>query len=210
MTETRQLEATTRNRAGKGGAREERRQGKVPAVIYGDKKPAVMISIAQNKLEREVFTAGFMTHLYEIKVDGTTHRVLPRDVHFDPITDRPLHVDFLRVSGNTKVRVQVPVHFANQEASGIKRGGVLNIVMHELTILTNPNNIPEEIVVDLTGVEIGDSIHLSSIKLPANTSVIAEDPEMTVATIAAPTVAKEAAETTATAAPTAAAQPAKK
>lgn len=207
MAETATINATIRERAGKGGARATRRTGKVPAVIYGDKQTPLLIALEQKAVLREVAKAGFFTHLYEIDVQGKKHRVLPRDVHYDPVTDRPLHIDFLRVAAHTRVRVAVPLHFINQDKSpGLKRGGMLNIVAHELELLVNPNQIPERLDIDLAGQEMNTSIHLQSIKLPVGAQAVIADTSYTVATIVPPAAAKsEEAAAPAAAAATAAA-----
>jgi large subunit ribosomal protein L25 len=206
------LSADLRDRSGKGGARATRRTDKVPAVIYGDKQAPVLIAIEQKSMEREINRAGFFTHLYEIDVQGKKHRVLPRDVQFDPLTDRPLHVDFLRIAANTRVRVAVPLHFINQDKSpGLKRGGMLNAVLHDLEIMINPDQIPERLDIDVTGLEMNASIPLSMVKIPQGAKSVLED-GFTIATIVPPAAAKaeEAATTpTATAATPAAAAGAK-
>ncbi|MGB4101523.1 MAG: 50S ribosomal protein L25/general stress protein Ctc [Alphaproteobacteria bacterium] len=211
MTKVASLQAEIRPNQGKGAARATRRSGQVPAVIYGDKQAPLSIMIDNTALVREVNRAGFFTHLYDIEVKGAKHRVLPRDVQFDPVTDRPLHVDFLRVAAHTRVRVAVPFHFINQDkAPGIKRGGMLNVVSHELELMVQPDNIPDRIDIDLAGLEIGISIHLGDLKLPVGVKAIITDKDFTLATIVPPTAVKtEAAEAAAAAAaPAAAAVPA--
>ncbi len=202
------LSADLRDRSGKGGARATRRTDKVPAVIYGDKQAPVLIAIEQKSMEREINRAGFFTHLYEIDVQGKKHRVLPRDVQFDPLTDRPLHVDFLRIAANTRVRVAVPLHFINQDKSpGLKRGGMLNAVLHDLEIMINPDQIPEHLDIDVTGLEMNASIPLSMVKIPQGAKSVLED-GFTIATIVPPAAAKAeeaATPTAAVAAPAAAA-----
>ncbi len=201
MTETITLEAELRTGGGKGPARATRRAGRVPAVIYGDKKEPVLISLDPKVLSRELHRGGFMSRLVDIKIDGTSHHTLPRDVQFHPVTDTPLHVDFVRVTGATRTHVEVHVVFDNADKSpGIKRGGVLNIVRHELELVCGADNIPESIHVDLSGTEIGDSIHISAVALPAGVSPAIADRDFTIATIAAPTIAVDpAAETEAAA-----------
>mgnify|MGYP003393483374 CR=1 FL=1 len=201
MAQTASLKAELRLRGGKGGARASRRAGQIPAVIYGEKQPPVMIALDQNALWREINRPGFFTHLYDVEVQGKKHRVLARDLQLDPVTDRPLHVDFLRVAAHTRVRVAVPLHFINQDKSpGIKRGGMLNIVSHEIDLMVQPDNIPEQIDIDLTGMEIGASIHLGALVLPAGVTAMITDADFTLATIAPPTAVKtEAAEAAAAA-----------
>lgn len=202
------LAADVRERAGKGAARATRRAGRVPAVIYGNKQDPIMISLEPVELTRHL-TSGFFTHVYALDVAGQTHKVLARDLQLDPVTDRPIHVDFMRFSATTRVNVEVQVIFDNEEeCPGIKRGGVLNVVRHTVELISAPDNIPEAIHVDLTGLEVGESIHISSIQLPEGVAPAITDRDFTVATIAAPTVttdedaaeAEEAAERAAEAA----------
>lgn len=191
------LSAQARNGVGKGAARELRRQGLVPAVIYGDKKEPVTIALPYKDVHKAIYAGGFKSHIIELDVDGTKHRVIPRDYQLDPVKDFPLHVDFLRVSKSTKLNVQVHVNFINEEASpGLKRGGTLNIVHHTLDLTVSADNIPEEVTVDLTGLDIGAAIHVSSIKLPAGAVDHSHEDDATIATIIAPRgmLADEAAE----------------
>jgi large subunit ribosomal protein L25 len=183
------LTAEIRAGAGKGAARSIRRAGRVPAVIYGDKQDPLMITLEPRELARELQKPGFFTHLYDVKVDGSAHRVLPRDVQLDPVKDRPLHVDFLRVTAGSTVRVNVPVHFINQGLSpGLKRGGVLNVVRHEVEMICRADAIPDHLTVDLGGLDIGSSIHISMIALPEGTRPAIRERDFTVATVAAPTI----------------------
>jgi large subunit ribosomal protein L25 len=200
MAEATKVVAKMRDRAGKGGARSSRREGLIPAVIYGDRQPPMMIAVEPKSVEREIHKEGFFNHRVKIDVDGTTVDALPRDVQVDPVTDKPLHLDFLRIGPESIITVQVPVHFRNEAAApGIKRGGVLNIVMHEITVRTKPDLIPEMFEVDLTGLEIGHSIHLSALNVKEGVRVVTREKNPTVATIAAPTVVREAASDTAAA-----------
>ncbi len=193
MTQIIALAATARDRAGKGTARAVRREGQIPAVIYGNKEKPVMISLDYTKFHRELHRPGFFTHLFDITVDGATHRVLPRDVQLDPVYDRPLHVDFLRVGDTTEITLKVPVEFVNVETCpGIKKGGVLNVVRHDIEVFALAGNLPEKIVVDLAGFEVGASVHISAVKLPEGVRPTIEDRDFTVATIAAPTVKADA------------------
>ncbi len=163
-------------------------------MIYGDKQPPQMIAVEPKSIERELHREGYFNHTLKIDVDGTSVDVLPRDVQVDPVTDKPLHLDFLRVGSDSIITVQVPVHFKNEAAApGIKRGGVLNIVMHEITVRTKATAIPEYFEVDLTGLEIGHSVHLSALKVPEGVRMVTRDKDPTVASIAAPTVVREAA-----------------
>ena len=191
MAETRVLKAQAREGVGMGAARELRRQGLVPAVIYGDKKPPVTISIAYKDAMKSIYAGGFLSHVLELDVDGTKHSVIPRDYQLDPVKDFALHVDFLRVGKGSKLNVQVHVNFINEEASpGLKRGGTLNIVHHTLDLTVDASNIPEEVTVDLTGLDIGDSIHISNVKLPAGATDHSHEEDVTIATIVAPSALK--------------------
>ncbi len=188
------MDAAQRYSAGKGAARATRRAGRVPCIIYGDKRDPAMISIDPKFLVGELKRPGFFIRQYEIKVNGNAERVLPRDVQFDPVSDRPLHVDFLRIDDRTKVNVEVPVRFINEEESpGLKRGGVLNVVRYEIEVVCQAGNIPDVFTFDLTGLEIGDSIHISSIDLPEGVVPMISDRDFTVAGVAAPTVVSEEA-----------------
>jgi len=192
MAEIATIAAERRERAGKGPARAARRAGRVPGVIYGSKKDPAMVTVDPRELDRELKTGAFLATIYDVKIDQNKERVLPRDVQFDPVTDRPIHVDFLRVSAATSVTVQVPVNFLNDEESpGLKRGGLLNVVRHEIEMNCRADAIPSSIDVDLTGLDIGDSIHISMITLPDGVEPTITDRDFTVATIAAPTVVTE-------------------
>jgi large subunit ribosomal protein L25 len=186
MTQIIPLSAEARDRAGKGTARQTRRSGRVPAVIYGAKLPPVMISLEYFAFTRILHKPGFFTHLFDIAVDGTVHRVLPRDLQLDPVSDQPLHVDFLRVTDDTRITVEVPVEFVGQEKSkGLKRGGMLNIVRHEVELECSAANIPEHITIDVSSYDVGDSIHISAVTLPEGAKSTI-DRDFTVATIVAP------------------------
>jgi large subunit ribosomal protein L25 len=186
-TAAKELKAQARSGVGKGAARALRRQGLVPAVIYGDKKPATPIAISFNEINRRIYAGGFLSHSFTIDIDGTKELVIPRDYQLDVVKDFPLHVDFLRIGKGSKINVQVPVHFTNEDASpGIKRGGVLNIVHHTLDLTVEAGNIPEFVEVDLTGLEVGQTIHISSVKLPVGASDHSHEEDLTIATIVAP------------------------
>ncbi len=190
MAEVSIIAAERRERAGKGPARAARRAGRVPGVIYGAKKDPAMVTLDPRELDRELNTGGFMATIYDVQIEKDKERVLPRDVQFDPVTDRPIHVDFLRVSATSSVTVQVPVNFLNDEESpGLKRGGLLNVVRHEIEMICQADAIPSAVEVDLTGLDIGDSVHISMISLPDGVAPTITDRDFTVATIAAPTVA---------------------
>lgn len=203
------IAAEARDRAGKGAARATRRAGRVPGVIYGKDFTPMTISLDPVELRKHLSRPGFFAHVFDVKIDSQTHRVLPRDVQYDPVTDRPLHVDFFRFSADTKLAVEVQVDFINTEkCPGIKAGGVLNIVRHTIEVLCAPDNIPENITVDLEGLEIGDSIHISHVKLPDDVRPTITERDFTVATIAAPSLMpSEEDEKAAAAAATAAVTP---
>ena len=193
MSDITTLVAQPRDRAGKGVARATRREGRVPAVIYGGKEPPVLVALELKDLARRAHGTGFFTHLLELDVDGKKHRVLPRDVQFHPLKDHPIHVDFLRVSTDATIEVAVPVEFINQEASpGLKRGGALNIVRHEVDLVCPVEAIPDHITVDMTGFEVGDSVHISHVKLPPNVTPAIADRDFTIATVTAPSGLKSA------------------
>ncbi len=187
MSDTLNLPAETRERAGKGASRALRREGRVPAVIYGGNEEPVAIHVEEKLLVKQLGTGHFFNSIVEVEVGGKTVRTLPKDVAFHPVSDRPIHADFLRLSANSTVHVNVPVIFANEEASpGLKRGGVLNIVRHDLELICQPDKIPDEIAIDVTGLEVGASIHISHVNLPAGTKSAITDRDFTIATIVAP------------------------
>jgi large subunit ribosomal protein L25 len=192
MSDIHKLAAEPRERAGKGAARATRRAGRIPAVIYGAKKDPVMISLDPQDLRQEISGGGFFATLFDIKVNGGNERVLARDLQQHPVTDRPIHVDFLRVSASTRIDVEVPVSFLNEEESpGLKRGGVINVVRYAIELNCRADAIPSEIEVDLTGRDIGDSVHISEITLPDGVTPTITDRDFTVASIAAPSVITE-------------------
>jgi large subunit ribosomal protein L25 len=168
MSDALTLPAEPRERAGKGASRSLRREGRVPAVIYGGNEEPTAIHLEERVLMRQLGTGHFMNSIVMIEVGGQTLRTIPKDVALHPVTDRPLHVDFLRLSKDSKIQVAVPVIFANEEASpGLKKGGVLNVVRHELELVCESDKIPDDITIDVSGLEIGDSIHISNVTLPA-------------------------------------------
>ncbi len=194
MVDVTSLAASSRSQSGKGPARAARRAGLVPAIIYGNNLEPVSISVERKALERQIHVPGFFIRLVDVSLDGETHRVLPRDVQFHPVSDVPLHVDFLRFSADRKITVAVPVHFQNEEESpGLKRGGVLNIVRHEVEVLCTADNIPQIFEIDLTGFDIGDAVHASTVALPDGVTFTITDRDFTIATVAAPTVVAEEA-----------------
>jgi large subunit ribosomal protein L25 len=195
MSEIVNLDAQARPKGGKGPARAVRRAGSIPAVIYGAKEAPMLIAVPPKETTRELHRAGFFTRRMTITIDGKKHDVLPRDVQLHPVTDRPVHFDFLRITKDSIIEVMVPVVFLNETASpGLKRGGVLNIVRHEVGVRCKPDAIPEKLEFDLTGLEIGHSIHISAISLPDGVKPVIRDRDFTVATIAPPTVARDTEE----------------
>lgn len=187
MSETLTLPAEARDRVGKGASRSLRRTGRVPAVVYGENQAPQSVHVEEKELIRQLGTGHFFNSIVEIVVGGETVRTLPKDVAFHPVTDRPLHADFLRISADHKVHVEVPVVFVNEAASpGLKRGGVLNIVRHELELVCAPDSIPDEIQIDVTGLEVGASIHISHVTLPEGAASAITDRDFTIATIVAP------------------------
>jgi len=191
MSEQLTLSAETRERAGKGASRVLRREGRVPAVVYGNNEEPLSIHLEEKALVKALSTGHFMNSVVMIDAGGAPARTLPKDVQFHPVTDRPLHVDFLRISEHSKVHVAVPIRFVDEEGSkGLKRGGVLNSVRHELELVCDAAEIPEEIQISLAGLDIGDSIHISHVKLPAGSESAITDRDFTIATIVAPTVYK--------------------
>ena len=191
MSEQLTLPAETRERAGKGASRALRRDGRVPCVIYGDKKEALAFHVEEKLLTKMLSTGHFMNSVIMIDIKGKANRTLPKDVQFHPVSSRPIHVDFLRIGEHSQVHVNVPVRFDNEEASpGLKRGGVLNVIQHDLELICDAAEIPDEIHIDLTGLEIGDSIHISQVVLPKGSKSAIEDRDFTVATVVAPSAMK--------------------
>jgi len=184
MAAKQELKATARSEVGKGAARTARRAGKVPGVIYGDKKPPIAISLDATELSRRIYAGHFLTTLFSVDVDGEKHEVISRGFQLDPLRDQPTHVDFQRVAPGATVRVAVPMKFINQDAApGIKRGGTLNIVRHTVEFFCPADAIPDFITADLTGLEIGHSLHISAVKLPENVRPIIRDRDFTIATV---------------------------
>ena len=201
MSEQLTLSAGTRERAGKGASRSLRRQGRVPAVVYGNNEDPLAIHLEEKLLVKALSTGHFMNSVVMIDAGGAPVRTLPKDVQFHPVSDRPLHVDFLRISEHAKVSVAVPIRFIDEEESkGLKRGGVLNAVRHDLELVCDASEIPEAIEISLAGLDIGDSLHISQVKLPAGTESAITDRDFTIATIVSPSVYKVEAEDAAVAA----------
>ena len=191
MSDQLTLTAETRERAGKGASRDLRRNGRVPAVVYGGNEEPLMIHVEEKLLMKQLMTGHFMNSVVMIEVGGKTVRTLPKDVAFHPVKDRPIHADFLRISKDAKIEVNIPVVFINEEASpGLKKGGVLNVVRHELELVCESDKIPDEISIDVTGFDVGDSIHISNVALPKGVESAINDRDFTIATIVAPSALK--------------------
>ena len=191
MSEQLMLPAEARQRAGKGASRALRREGRVPAVVYGDKKEALSVHVEEKLLAKMLSTGHFMNSVVMVEVGGKPNRTLPKAVDFHPVTSRPIHVDFLHIGEHSKVNVNIPVRFDNEEASpGLKRGGVLNVVQHEIELICDASEIPDELHIDLTGLDIGDSIHISQVTLPKGAKAAIDDRDFTVATVVAPSAMK--------------------
>lgn len=212
MAETKTLAASVRSGTGKGAARSVRREGRIPAVIYGGGDAPQPISLDRKTATQIIYSGHFLTTIFEIDVDGKKERAIPRDYQLDPVKDTVMHVDFLRLKPGSRLRVEVPVHFINMEnAPGIKRGGSVNIVRHTVEMFVPADNIPEFLTADLAGFDFNDSLHISAIALPEGCKPTITDRDFTIATIAPPIVEKEAAPAAApaAAAPAAKAAPAK-
>ncbi|ARS27830.1 50S ribosomal protein L25/general stress protein Ctc [Sphingomonas sp. KC8] len=191
MSDTLNLSAETRERAGKGASRAVRREGRVPAVIYGNKQEPLSIHVEEKALVKALSTGHFMNTVIMIEANGQQIRTLPKDVQFHPVTDRPQHVDFLRIGEHTTVHVNVPVVFTDEaDAPGIKRGGVLNIVQHDIELVVDAALIPDEVKISLKGLEVGESIHISNVTLPRGSKAAITDRDFTIATIVAPSALK--------------------
>ncbi|NNM74467.1 50S ribosomal protein L25/general stress protein Ctc [Enterovirga aerilata] len=203
MSAVRELKAVARERSGKGGARAERRQGRVPAVIYGGGADAVSIALDGNEMRQLIFAGHFLTTIFELDVGGNRTRVIPRDYQLDPVKDLPLHVDFMRLAEGQTITVEVPVHFVGQEnCRGLKRGGTLNVVRHTVELIVPSDQIPDAIEASLEGLDINDSLHISAVTLPAGARPVIER-DFTLATIAVPAGFKEEAPEATEAAPAA-------
>ncbi|HXW70735.1 MAG TPA: 50S ribosomal protein L25/general stress protein Ctc [Methylocella sp.] len=216
MAEVKTLEATARKGTGKGAARSVRREGRIPGVIYGGSDAAEPVALDYRELDKLIYAGHFLTTIFEIDVDGAKQRVIPRDYQLDPIKDKPLHVDFLRLKAGASLKVQVPVHFINQEVCpGIKRGGTLNIVRHAIEMRVPADAIPEAVVADIGNLQIAESVHITDLSLPEGCKPTQRERDFTIATITPPTVAAEepapaAAAPAATPTPAAPAAPAAK
>jgi large subunit ribosomal protein L25 len=210
-TTVKELKATARPKSGKGAARAERRAGRVPGVIYGNNQPPVTISVDDRDLRQRILAGRFLTTIYDVELEGKKHRVIPRDFHLDPVRDFPIHVDFMRLGEGATIRISVPLHVVKSEAApGIKRGGTVNIVTHALELECSVDNIPQYIEADASSLEIGHSLHLTDIKLPAGVKSLTRS-DATLVTIVPPSGYAEeqkAAAAAAAAAATGAAAPA--
>jgi large subunit ribosomal protein L25 len=206
MSDQLTLSAETRERAGKGASRAHRREGRVPAVVYGNKQPALSIHLEEKALAKMMAAGQFTNSVVMVEVAGKAIRTLPKDVQFHPVTDRPIHVDFLRISKNEILQVFVPVMFVDEELSpGIKRGGVLNVIRHEIELNVAASSIPTHLTLSLSGLEVGEAVHASKLALPEGATTVIDDRDFTIATIVAPSALKstegdttEEAETAAT------------
>jgi large subunit ribosomal protein L25 len=192
MAAIKQLAAVTRSGTGKGAARSVRREGRVPAVIYGGGLKPEPISVDYKDVNKLIYSGHFLTSIFELEVEGRKERVLPRDYQLDVVTDRPVHVDFLRLAAGSRVRIGVPVHVINREASpGLKKGGAVNLVLHTVEVMAPADAIPESITIDLAGLDFHDSVHVSAVKLPEGCRAVSSKTDQTVVTIVPPTVMAE-------------------
>jgi large subunit ribosomal protein L25 len=206
MAAIKQLAAVTRSGIGKGAARSVRREGRVPGVVYGGGEAAEPISVDFKDLNRFIYSGQFLTSIFEIDIEGRKQRVLPRDYQLDAVTDTPMHVDFFRLKAGTRVRIAVPVRVINRDASpGLKKGGAVNLVLHSVELIVPAESIPESIVVDLTGLDFHDSVHVTNLKLPEGCKPADTRIDYTVVTVVPPTIFTE--ETPVAAAATTAAAP---
>ena len=197
MSDALNLPAERRERAGKGASRALRREGRVPAVIYGGKEEPEMIHVEEKELVRQLMTGHFMNSIVKVEVGGETVRTLPKDVALHPVTDRPTHADFFRLSKDAKVDVSIPVVFVGEkDAPGLEKGGVLNVVRHELELVCEADKIPNEIEVSVAGKEVGDSIHISEVNLPEGSESAITDRDFTIATLVAPSALKKSEDET--------------
>ncbi|MEQ1510456.1 MAG: 50S ribosomal protein L25/general stress protein Ctc [Sphingopyxis sp.] len=191
MSDQLTLSAELRTRAGKGASRALRNNGRVPAVIYGGNAEPTTVHVEEKALVKALMTGHFFNSVVDLDIDGKHHSTLPKDVAFHPVNDRPLHVDFFRVSKDTKLTVEVPVVFINEDKSpGLKKGGVLNVVRHEVELACDASHIPEQLEIDMTGYEVGDSVHISAVNLPAGAVPTITDRDFTIATLVAPSALK--------------------
>ena len=187
MATVKEFKATARPVSGKGAARAERRAGRIPAVIYGDNKPPLAISVDDKELRLRIQAGRFLTTIFNIELDGQKHRVIPRDYHLDPVKDFPIHVDFFRLGEGATIRVSVPLHINGGEiAPGVKRGGTINIVTHTIELEAEADSIPQYLEADVSTLDIGSSLHITDIKLPKGVKTLARDADLTLVTIVPP------------------------
>ena len=195
MNDISEIQVEAREGTGKGAARQIRRDGRVPAVVYGLDMAPRALSLGRRELEQEMSRGGFMNRLYNLRLEAKIQRVLPRDVQFPVVTDTPIHVDFLRLSEDAEITIAVPVVFVNEEESpGLRQGGVLNVVRYEIEVDCRADSIPESIEIDLTGLELGDSLHISAVTLPEGATSAITDRDFTIITVAVPSVQEEEVE----------------
>ena len=186
------LKATKRNSSSSGQVNKLRSDGFIPAVLYGGKKNNLNISLKKLHLQDLIKTETFMSKVFNLEIDGSPEKVLPRDISYDPVSDEPIHIDFMRIVEGSKLILEIPVKFINSDKSpGLKKGGVLNIVRRKVELKCPAENIPDEIVVDLDNTEINSSLKISSVKLPANVAPTILDRDFVIATVAAPTILVE-------------------
>ncbi len=214
MATVRELKANARPKSGKGAARAERRAGRVPGVIYGNKQPPQPISVEVAELRQRILAGRFLTTIFDVNLDGKKHRVIPRDFHLDPVKDMPIHVDFMRLGEGATIRVSVPLRLLKADvAPGVKRGGTVNLVTHAIDVECAAENIPQFIEADVGALEINHSLHLSDVELPSGVKPLARE-DVTMVTIVPPSgyaeelKAAAAAAAAGTAAPAAGAAPA--
>jgi large subunit ribosomal protein L25 len=192
MAEIKTLAATVRDGLGKGASRSVRREGKLPAVIYGGGEPATSIALDYRELNKLIYAGHFLTTIFDIEIDGQKQRVIPRDYQLDRVRDTPLHIDFFRLKAGSSVKIEVPLHFINQDiCPGIKKGGSLNVVLHKLELRVPADAIPESITIDLAQTEIAETIHLSKLELPAGCKPVNAKRDNTIANIVPPVVVEE-------------------
>ena len=192
MAAIKQLAAVTRSGIGKGAARSVRREGRVPGVVYGGGEKPETISLEYKELNKLIYAGRFLTTIFDLEIEGRAERVLPRDYQLDVVTDKPMHVDFLRLRAGSRVRIAIPVHVINRDASpGLKKGGTVNLVLHQVELTAPADSIPEDITVDLSGLDFHDSVHLSDLKLPEGCRSVDTKANLTVVTVVPPTVFQE-------------------
>jgi large subunit ribosomal protein L25 len=205
MAAIKELAAVTRSGTGKGAARSVRREARVPGVIYGGGEKPEPITVDFKDLNKHIYAGHFLTTIFELDIEGRKERVLPRDYQLDVVTDRPLHVDFLRLRAGTRVRTAVPIHVVNRDAApGVKKGGTVNIVRHNLELISPADAIPEAIEVDLTGMDFHGAVHIADLKLPQGCRPTETKGNATIVTIVPPSVLPEETPAEGAAAPAAA------